>query len=82
MERFKNKDIWLSSYLSLKLKNTPKMEVNADGSVCFVFHQSTELKAAVADYFSGATLPCVEFSEAVKGLKGKMYTVKERGARV
>lgn len=76
---FRTGDVYLSTYLSLKL-TAPDMVLDR-GRVLFTFAKSDDLYQMVYSFNSGTLVDVREYTEALKALKASMYSLKSAGVR-
>lgn len=73
---FSTLDIYLSAYLSLH-DLEPTLELR-NGKVIFVFESTDGLYRLMNDFNANEPVPVADFTTAVKTLRGKMLSAKER----
>lgn len=72
---FTTLDIYLSAYLSLH-NIEPSLEVR-NGKVVFVFESTDSLYRVMNDFNGNELTEVVDYTTAIKTLRGKMLTAKE-----
>jgi hypothetical protein len=71
---FLTRDIWLASFISLKLNISPTLtHRNGDRTVIFSFPGEDEVYRAAADFNAGGSVPAAPYGDAVKALRTQMY---------
>ncbi len=75
---FRTPDLWLSSYLVYRGIN-PQLEVVND-RVVFSFPHSEALYTLLAAFNMGDPVPLIQYIDAYKTLKAKMFNARLKGA--
>lgn len=76
MQEYKTNELYSSAFLSIILKIEPSLTVDYP-RVFFTFPASDVLYRALNEYNSGARVNALEYSEAIKKLRGRMLTEKK-----
>lgn len=74
---FQTLDIYLSSFLSLWGFH-PRLEVNDNGKVIFVFKLTDDLGKFMTNYNNNDPVPVADFVTTIKTLRGQMLTKRGR----
>lgn len=77
-KNFETADLYLSSAVSIFLKQQPKFRVE-NGRTLFVFPISDGLYRAMAEYNNGAPISAYEYAQMIKRLRAEM--IMRRGQR-
>lgn len=75
-EIFRTPDAYLSSFLTLYLKQQPDIEKSTDGKILFSFPESVTLYRGLTAYNAGEVVNSILFAETIKRLKGMMISKK------
>lgn len=72
---FSTPDSFQSAYLVFR-KFRPEL-INEGGKIIFSFEASDDLYGALDDYAAGGEVPAAQFSQLVKGLKSRIFSMKK-----
>ena len=76
VEIFRTPDAYLSSFLTLYLKQQPDIEKSPEGKILFSFPESITLHHGLSAYNGGEVINAILFAETIKRLKGKLISMK------
>ena len=72
---YSSPDSFVSAYLVFR-KFRPEL-IDEGGKIIFSFEASDDLYGALDDYAAGAEVPASQFSQLVKGLKSRIFSMKK-----